>query len=203
MKHRFSRRDFLGQCVSVPLASLAPSIVFGRSELPSRVSLVEDTEPGEPLTITGTVYRPDSRTPAPGIRLDVYHTDFEGYYSRPVNNPRQARIRGSICTDSNGRYEIRTIHPGHYTGQAAPPSAHIHVHVSGSSVPHHWIDSFLFENDPFLRADDLARGRELGAFTHVMRIARDGGGRRAGVRNIRLDETLFERNRLLNGWYKQ
>ncbi len=54
---------------------------------PSVVMLVGTDEPGQSLVISGTVFAPDGTTPVPGARLDVYQTDAEGYYTRPISTP--------------------------------------------------------------------------------------------------------------------
>ena len=135
--------------------------------------------------------------PASGIRLSVYHTDAEGYYTRPVSDPRRARIRGSVMTSSEGQYSFATIQPGRYPN--FKQSAHIHVHVSGPGYPDHWIDSFLFEGDPYLGEHDRAVS---GPYRHVMTLTRDAQGVWQGRRDIRLDAALAERNRLVDGWYR-
>src|SRR5262245_7055154 len=104
-----SRREVLrGLTLALPLLPLAR---LQASTDASSLTLVGPDEPGTRLSVTGTIVKPDG-SPAPGIRLSVYHTDAEGYYTRPVSDPRRARIRGSLVTDAQGRYAIHTIKPG-------------------------------------------------------------------------------------------
>src|SRR6185312_2403790 len=44
-----------------------------------KTTIVGPDEPGEPLTISGTIYAPDGHTPLEGITLWVYHTDATGH----------------------------------------------------------------------------------------------------------------------------
>jgi protocatechuate 3,4-dioxygenase beta subunit len=178
-----NRRQFAIGLIAVPRLIASPG-----------VRLVGKDEPGEPLVVSGTIYQPDGRTPAPGVGLFGYHTDADGYYSRPQSDPRRARIRGRLTTDERGWYGIRTILPGHYPGRGNP--RHIHVHVAAPGYPEHWIDSFLFAGDPYLTEPSPA------AFSHIMRMRREGGTWR-GMRDIRLDRDVAERNRLVGGWYRQ
>ena len=162
------------------------------------VTLVGQDEPGEPLDVTGTVFGSDGVTPLAGARLDLYQTDVEGLYSRPKSDPRRARIRGSVRTDSKGRYSFRTIQPGSYgTGPA-----HVHVHLAAPGLPDHWIPSFYFAGDPHLRPRDAAANEGLGAFSAILVLDRDETGVLRGRRDVRADPVRAERNRLVEGWYR-
>jgi protocatechuate 3,4-dioxygenase beta subunit len=200
---RITRREFVGT-VTAAGAFVPAARVFTAGSAPSVTSAITippPGEPGTPLVVSGRIVAPDGRTPLGNMTLRVYHTDSEGYYTRPVSDPRRARLRGSLRTDTSGRYEIRTIWPGHYPGTQNP--RHIHVHLEGADVPEHWIDSFLFEGDPYLRTDDLARSRDLGkGFAFVMAMARGSDGVIRCTRDIRLDREVAERNRLVDGWYR-
>jgi protocatechuate 3,4-dioxygenase beta subunit len=188
-----ARRKFLRD-----LAIAIPLLPVARLEAGTwRASLVGDDEPGERLHVSGSVVGPDGK-PASGVRLNVYHTDAEGYYTRPVSDPRRARIRGSIGTSTDGQYLFRTILPGHYPQSRIPK--HIHVHVLAAGYPEHWIESFHFEGDPYLAAKDW---EVTGPFRHVMAMKRDADGVWQSRRDIRLDPALAERNRLVDGWYRQ
>lgn len=194
-----SRRGFLRTAAwSLPgLAALRlqASVVDAAS---SEASLVGREEPGQRLIVDGRIVGRDG-APVAGARLSVYHTDASGYYSRPVNDPRRARIRGSVVTDHEGRYRLRTILPGNYFDR--PQAAHIHVHLAGRGLPEHWVDSFLFEGDRYLRADDIALSRGRGRLGHVLSLRRDGQGLLHGARDILLDPEVAARNRLVDGWY--
>jgi protocatechuate 3,4-dioxygenase beta subunit len=198
------RRTFLRQLlIAVPLMPSFEGLGegSGQDRLSSgwQTELVGADEPGERLVVSGQVLRQEGSA-APGVRLSVYHTDADGYYTRPVSDPRRARIHGSVLTDRDGRYAFHTIKPGHYPGYEQP--AHIHVHVEADGLPEHWIDSFLFEGDPYLRADEGKRSRQAGRFGHVMAVAKDGRGAVQCRRDIRLDAGVAERNHLVNGWYR-
>ncbi len=167
---------------------------------PSVVMLVGTDEPGQSLVISGTVFAPDGTTPVPGARLDVYQTDAEGYYTRPISTPRRARIRGSVWTDDEGRYEIRTVRPGHYPSQDEP--AHVHVHVAAPGFPVHWIDSFLFADDPHLSPSDVEKNGGQGSFSAILELDEGEMSVQHGQRDIRLDPQITEQNRLVDGWYR-
>jgi protocatechuate 3,4-dioxygenase, beta subunit len=147
-------------------------------------TIVGADEPGEPLTISGTIYAPDARTPLEGITLLVYHTDATGHYS-PITpgarDNRNTRLHGVMQTNSEGRYEFRTIKPAPYPGRAIP--AHIHTYVSGPGYPEYWIDSYLFEGDPFLTEVDRQNANK-GNLSSTLKLTRDQYGMWRGVRDI-------------------
>ena len=149
-----------------------------------RTAIVGPDEPGEPLTISGTIYAPDGRTPLEGITLLVYHTDATGHYS-PIapgaRDNRNTRLHGVMQTNREGRYEFRTIKPAPYPGRAVP--AHIHTYVSGPGYPEYWIDSYLFEGDPFLTEVDRQNANK-GNLSSTLKLTRDGDGMLRGVRDI-------------------
>lgn len=146
------------------LQALAPtgSAIFGSW----KTVLTSKDEPGEPLIVSGTVYGPDGKTPAPGITVYVYHTDAEGYYRKGTNSSENPRLKGTMITNAEGRYEFRTIKPGAYPGGGNP--AHIHYVLSGKGYPEQR-DEVMFEGDPYLTP------RQKGS-SHVRPLTRDQEG---------------------------
>ncbi|HKR00831.1 MAG TPA: twin-arginine translocation signal domain-containing protein [Pyrinomonadaceae bacterium] len=153
-----------------------------------KTRITEAAEPGEPLLITGTIFRPDGVTPAEGITLYVYHTDARGYYSNEKGDvgPPKPRLRGWMKTGADGRYEFRTIRPGGYPGRIDPE--HIHATLSGPGYTEYWIDSFWFENDPRVTPEQRAKLSGRGGFQPVIALQRDGQGVLRGTRNIKLQQ---------------
>jgi protocatechuate 3,4-dioxygenase beta subunit len=198
MRHA-TRRQFLSGIGAATLLGSTRRLEAALLGVRPSIELVDASEAGERLVVSGTILGVDGN-PAPGARLRVYHTDSEGYYTRPVSDPRRARIKGSLAADAAGRYEIRTILPGHYPGSQI--ERHIHAHLMVDGYPDHWIDSFLFEGDPYVRADELAKSQAAGRFAHVMAMKRENSAI-VCRRDIRLDAALAERNRLVDGWYRQ
>jgi protocatechuate 3,4-dioxygenase beta subunit len=133
--------------------------------------------------LTGTVYQPDGRTPAVGARLYVYQTDASGIYG--PQGSRRPRLRGWIRTGADGRYEIRTIRPGSYPGGRV--AAHIHATLGAPDHPERWIDSFLFEGDPYLTGRERARAEGQGRFSPIVSIEKCQDGVWRGTRDLRLE----------------
>jgi protocatechuate 3,4-dioxygenase beta subunit len=140
-------------------------------------------EPGERLVITGTVYRKDGRTPAPGVVIYAYHTNAEGIYptrgDETGNARRHGYLRGWVKTDGQGRYRFSTIRPGSYPSRMS--AAHIHMTVREPGREEVSIKETLFEGDPLLNE----REREHGV---AIKLARGQDGVWTGVRDIVLEQ---------------
>lgn len=185
------RRAFLA---GLPLLFLRPRAA--RAAAPSVLSVAGKDEPGARVRIAGTIFQEDGETPAAGARLFVYQTDAAGWYSKPANNPRKARLHGTVTTDVLGRYEITTVEPGRYADMSSPPSKHIHVHLEAEGLPDHWIESYLFSSDLSVTDSERRTSEKRGAFGHVLGLTRGETGIWEATRNIRIDRTLAERNRI-------
>lgn len=171
------------QARSAGQAAIAPS----NANVPAKIVMVSDKEPGEPLIVTGTIYAPDGRTPLEGITLYVYQTDATGVYSTSGGggDNRNTRIHGVMRSGADGRYEFRTIKPGSYPGTRI--SAHIHAYVSGADYPEYWIDEYVFESDPFVGEDVKQKFRGTGSFSPVLSLTRGSDGVLRGVRDIKVE----------------
>ncbi len=125
--------------------------------MPKRIPSVDTSkgwyQHGQKLLITGTIFQPDGKTPAPGVILYYYHTDIHGLYaSRPDLDKRVVRhgyIRGWVKSDANGQYAIYTIRPAPYPNSAI--EAHIHPSIKEPGMEtEYYIDEFVFDDDPLL-----------------------------------------------------
>jgi protocatechuate 3,4-dioxygenase beta subunit len=197
------RRDFIKSlgvfavsCVAAP-ASLACSghQAEAQSQRPSAIEIVTPQEPGTRIQMSGTIFDPNGK-PVSGVKMFVYHTDNTGYYSRPVNDPRQARLRGTLWTNASGQYSFHTIKPAAYGDVSSPPAIHIHVHLQPPDGLEHWVESFYFEGDPHLRIEDPNRHRELGRFSNIVSLSSGDTRVLKGLRDFRLDPVAAQRNRV-------
>ncbi len=166
----------------------------GAAEAPAGVSwrtrISKPDEPGDPLLISGIVYRPDGKTPAPGVLVYVYHTDAQGHYSRGKtgtgNAARHGLLRGWMLTNSEGLYEFRTVRPAPYPGRSA--AAHIHATLTADGFPEHWIEDFLFTGDPLLSEAIKAKNRTMeGHFKFILSPHRAPDGVWTARRDLRLE----------------
>jgi protocatechuate 3,4-dioxygenase beta subunit len=153
----------------------------------ARAVLAGPDEPGESFEVSGVVYEADGRTPAPGARMIVYHTDARGYYSEGGQDRTRARLSGEIVTGADGRYSFRTILPGYYPGGGTPR----HVHFELESRDGRRTSAELrFADDPLLSKAVLARAREAigrgDRFFDVRPVERGKDGRKHCTFDLKL-----------------
>lgn len=151
--------------------------------LSSSTQIAGDNEPGRRLVIEGRVFAPDGRTPAQGITVYAYNTDAEGYYGAD-HKEYPPRLYGWMKTDVAGRFELRTIYPGHYPGMHIP--AHVHFTVWGKRYPPQWAEELRFEGDPYISKEMLAEAAERGEFSTIRPVTVTEGGDLQCSYNIQL-----------------
>lgn len=192
---RYRKRNFVHStatlllilATNLSLAACSRSAVADRAGEPASwsIKIVPDSEPGEPLIVSGTIYSPDGKQPLEGITLYVYQTDAGGVYTTSGGDNRGTRIHGVMRTNAQGRYEFRTIKPGSYPNSRNP--AHIHAYVSGPGYPEYWIDEYHFTDDPFISSEDKEKARALGSFSPILSPTRGADGVLRVVRDIRIE----------------
>ncbi len=149
-----------------------------------QTKLAAADEPGEPMIISGTIYKKDGKTPAPDVILYMYQTDNTGRYtaaSKQVHAKRHGHLRGWVKTDAQGRYEISTIRPASYPNSKNPQ--HIHPIVKEPGLSLYWIDEFLFEDDPVLTEQEKARQPKRGG-SGIIKLRKNDDGIWVGKRDI-------------------
>ena len=91
------------------------------------VALSPPGEPGEPFEMSGLL-RSTSGEVLPNRKMFFYHADSKGRYTLTSNGP--LHLAAVLRTDAKGRYRIRSVFPGGYSG--FPP----HVHFEVLDEPH-------------------------------------------------------------------
>lgn len=147
------KSQILNEDCNNPDADVACCFLNMPSKLSEVLKIGKIDEPGVRLTITGTLYREDGKTPYPGIIMYAYQTDAKGYYSKNGSEKGiqkwHGRLHGWCRTDRNGRYEIRTIRPAPYPNGKIP--AHIHAAIKEpESNQSYYITDFVFKDDKFV-----------------------------------------------------
>jgi protocatechuate 3,4-dioxygenase beta subunit len=114
---------------------------------PSTGQISPAGEPGQPLTVSGTVVDA-AGAPVAGASLYVYQTDHEGYYGvKPASDSNNPRLKLFLRTDAKGAWSFGTVKPGSYPSSRNP--AHIHFEVAASGKAPR-IFEIVFEGDPFI-----------------------------------------------------
>lgn len=148
-----------------------------------RTTLAAATEPVEHMLISGTVYQPDGRTPAPNALIYLYHTDIQGYYGRNGEH-RHGRYRGWMLTGADGRYEFASIKPAAYPERKW--AAHVHMTLTTRDLREDSVDTILFEGDPLISAQERAVAGKKGGFNPILRMSKGSEGILYGTRDIQL-----------------
>ena len=160
---------------------------MGAIDAPGTISwktvLAKETDEGEPMIVSGTVFQADGKTPAPDVLIYLYHTDMYGIYGKRGEH-KHGKFRGWMLTDKQGRYEFRSIRPASYPNTTF--AAHVHMTLTGKNFKEDWIDSILFEGDKFITAQERNQAGKKGGFSPILKLEKGADGILRGVRNIQL-----------------
>ncbi|HVF47376.1 MAG TPA: hypothetical protein VNA17_07410 [Pyrinomonadaceae bacterium] len=160
---------------------------MGAIDVPDNVSwrtaFTVGADDGEPMIISGTVYKLDSTTVAPNTLIYFYHTDKLGIYGR-AGQPPHGRFRGWMLTDQKGRYEFASIRPASYPNSTQ--SRHVHMTITTLDSTEDWIDSILFEGDRFLTERERQSVGRRGGFNPIVDLKPGSDGIMRANRDIRL-----------------
>lgn len=160
---------------------------MGAIDVPANVSsktiLFKEADKGEKMIISGTVFEPDGKTPAPNVLIYLYHTDIYGYYGKNGEH-KHGRYRGWMLTDELGRYSFQTIKPAPYPDNRF--AAHIHTTITTKNLKEDWIDSYLFEGDSLISARERQDAGKKGGFNPILNLEKGANGIWLAKRNIQL-----------------
>jgi catechol 1,2-dioxygenase len=129
-----------------------------RRNAPWRTRICPTDEPGEPLTITGTVTTANDCRPVADATLDVWQTNARGLYSNLLgfdnpSRPGTFNLRGRMKSDNRGSYRFQSIVPGRYP-LFWPLTRPRHVHVIVTHPQYEPLTTQIyFEDDKYNRSD--------------------------------------------------
>ncbi len=152
---------------------LGPFYRPGAPLIPNPGSIVSPRSVGEPLVIRGRITDALDGSPIPGATVDVPQADSEGRYSNEDDRLEQWNLRGRQSARDDGRYEIATIRPRHYTIKDDGPvgrlltelgrhpwrPAHIHLLISAAGR-RSLITQVYVAGGPYLDDDTIAGVKE-------------------------------------------
>jgi len=148
-----------------------------------KTALAKPADEGERMVISGTIFQPDGKTPAPQVLIYLYHTDIYGIYGR-AGQHKHGRFRGWMLTDANGRYEFASIRPASYPNSTQ--SQHVHMTLTTIERKEDWIDSILFEGDKFITSRERESAGKKGGFVPIVKLEAGPGGIMRATRDIQL-----------------
>jgi protocatechuate 3,4-dioxygenase, beta subunit len=154
------------------------------ANISSKTILLNDSDKGENMLISGTVFQPDGKTPAPNVLIYIYHTDIEGYYGRKSDEHKHGRYRGWMLTDKQGRYSFQTIKPAPYPENRF--AAHIHTTLTTEQMKEDWIDNYLFEGDTLISVRERETAGNKGGFNPILTLEKKPDGFWHAKRDIQL-----------------
>lgn len=167
------------------LAVLLFAIVAGAGQWGPGATFAPPDEPGTRLVVSGKVWDHTGTRGVAGVKLYAYHTDAQGIYNKPLSLQR-ARLKGTVITDAQGRFEWRTIRPMPYPGGGNP--AHIHIEASGGGYPTQHPDALEFSDDPYLTDAQKKASQAKGRFAPIVTTTRDAKGVLHATFNIRMSK---------------
>jgi catechol 1,2-dioxygenase len=129
-----------------------------RHGAPWRTRLCPVDEPGEPLSITGTVTGSGDCRPIAGATLDIWQTNARGLYSNLLgleiaSHPGTFNLRGRTVSGDEGDYQFHSIVPGRYP-LFWPLTRPRHIHMIVTHPQYEPLTTQIyFEGDEYNRSD--------------------------------------------------
>ena len=142
------------------------------------IQLTKKEEPGEPLVVYGRIIDRKTNHPVNDVSIFLYQTDTSGIYNDSGAPDNQARIRGTVHTNENGCFKIKTILPGDYPGQKN--SRHLHYVINAKGYKE--IKSILF-----FKGFTTSNISDQGPLS-VLDIKKDTGGTWIGSIDIHIED---------------
>jgi hydroxyquinol 1,2-dioxygenase len=136
--------------------------------------------PGMPCFMSGVVRSTDGE-PVPGALLDIWQADEDGFYDVQYEGLDEARGRGHLHSDDDGRYWFWTVQPEAYpiptdgpvgsmlAATSRSPMRPAHVHFKVTAPGYQTLITHVFdESDQYLDTDAVfgVRSSLLATFEH-------------------------------------
>ncbi|HTE33832.1 MAG TPA: hypothetical protein VK666_25800 [Chryseolinea sp.] len=169
---------------------------FYRPGAPMRSNIIPADSHGLPLTLKGTIFKEDGKTPLKAL-VEIWQCDENEHYDNTSDN---YLLRGALNTEKNGKYEFKTIIPVPYKAdqndEASWRPAHIHMRVS---VPNQQdlITQIYFKDGKYNDTDPWAATPE--AVHRTLKIEKNS----AGQDTVTFDVVMAKEFPLNNEVYKK
>ena len=137
--------------VLTPSQTVGPYFRIGL-DWPHAWRLVDDTTPGERLTLTGRLLDGDG-APVPDALIEIWQADAAGHYARDAG--AAFRGAGRCAVDADGCFRFETIRPGRVAAPDGTLQApHINLLVMARGLLRHVYTRVYFAADTALHAAD-------------------------------------------------
>ena len=164
---RVDRMNYGGLAGSTENTLLGPFYQLGSPKRANGDSLIETSDPGARLHVSGVVRSLDG-APLAGATLDVWQTASNGLYAQQDSGQDPNNLRGIFTTDAQGRYEFLTVRPVDYPVPVDGPVGKLldaarrqpvrpaHVHIIVTAPGHHTLVTHFFDSEsPRLDSDPV------------------------------------------------
>ena len=168
---------------AMPSGTEARGAIDAPDDVSWKTVLSKKSDQDEPMIISGTIFQPDGKTPAPNILIYFYHTDSDGFYGRR-GEVRDGHFRGWLLTGANGKYEFCSIKPAPYPNRTE--AAHVHMTLTGKNFTEDSINTILFEGDKFVKEQERNSVGKWGEFIPILKLEKGADGILRGTRDFKL-----------------
>ncbi len=168
---------------AMPSGTEARGAIDAPDDVSWKTALSKKSDKDEAMIISGTIFQPDGKTPAPNILIYFYHTDSEGLYGRR-GEVRDGHFRGWLLTGANGKYEFNSIKPAPYPNRTEP--AHVHMTLTGKNFKEDSINTILFEGDKFIKPEERNSVGKWNEFVPILKLKKGADGILRGTRDFKL-----------------
>jgi protocatechuate 3,4-dioxygenase beta subunit len=118
--------------IRLQILALLLILTLAWANLPSRMKIAADDEPGQRLVVTGRVFDADGKPLR--VTLDAYQTDARGLYNPQWSFRREPRLRGRLLTAPDGSYEIDTIKPAPNPNRNTLANMHVRLRNQNANI---------------------------------------------------------------------
>ncbi|MCC6414011.1 MAG: catechol 1,2-dioxygenase [Saprospiraceae bacterium] len=161
---------------------------FYRPGAPLRSNLRLENSKGTPIVLKGIIFKEDGKTPVKNALVEVWHCDEHEVYD---NTSDEFKYRGGQKTNSNGKYEFKSILPVPYKANPNDESswrpAHIHMRVS---VPNQQdlITQLYFKGGKYVNTDKWASAPQ--AVNRLLDVTENSSGVKEIVFNVIMSKEI-------------
>lgn len=156
---------------------------FYRPGAPIRTNVNPPAFNGEPLHLSGTIYRGDLKTPFKNCLIETWQCEENELYD---NTSADYKYRGAQKTGADGKYHFITTIPVAYPvapGSEVYRPSHIHLRISGEGQQD-LITQIYFKGDPNIDHDPCASSP--GAVNRILTVTKNKQQEKQVIFDIRM-----------------